>query len=299
MNLSILSRAETFEVLSIKSEAEKRGHTTDIIDPKNLTFTVIDGDFKIYTNTEKDLLDYDVYIPRYFGITINPTTKKDSKSLIIRYLRDNNKIVLDKIEADRIGGSGKVYSFSKYLDYGIPLIPTIYSYNLDDIDLLNRQISHLGLNPPYILKDIKGAQGKNLFKVDTLEEAKNIINDNKTVHFMLQPYLELEHDLRVLVLGGKILGAMDKIHPQGNFKGNISQGAEGREFILTEQIKDIIYKSYFLNKADFVGIDIGISKGKEYLLEVNRAPQFKGFNKYMKMNVGEEIIKYLEYLYLL
>ncbi len=299
MKISILSRAETFEVLSIKSEAEKRGHATDIIDPRNLTFILINGEFKIYTNTGEDLLDYDAYIPRYFGITLNPTTKKDSKSLIIKYLIDNNKIVLDKIEGDRIGGGGKIYSFSKYLGYNIPLIPTIYSYKLDDLDLLDKQISKIGLNPPYILKDIKGAQGKNLFKVDTLKEVKNIIDNNKTVHFMLQPYLELEHDLRVLVLGGRILGAMDKIHSEGNFKGNISQGAHGEEFILTNKIKDIVYKSYFLNKADFVGIDIGISKGIEYLLEVNRAPQFKGFNEYMKMNVGEEIIKYLEYLYLL
>jgi RimK family alpha-L-glutamate ligase len=299
MKISILSRSSTLEVLSIKSEAEKRGHTADIIDPKNLIFTLINKEFRIYTNKGEDLLYYDAYIPRYFGITIGKNKKKDSKSLILKYLKNHNKILLDGIEADRIAGSGKIYSFSKYLGYNIPLIPTIYSYKLDNLDLLDKQISEMQFKPPYILKDIKGAQGKNIFKTDTLNDIKSIIEKNKSVHFMLQPYLELEHDLRILVLGGRILGAMDKIHTENNFKGNISQGAVGEKFILTDKIKDIVYKSYFLNKADFVGIDIGISQGKEYLLEVNRAPQFRGFNKYMKINVGEEIIKYLEYLYLL
>ena len=299
MKIAIISRAKTPEVLSIQHEAEKRGHIIDIIDPNNLIFTIINGEFKIHTDKYKDLLYYDAFIPRYFGITVTPKIKKDSKSLIVKYLNDNNKIVLDKIEGNRVGGSGKIYSFSKYLGYNIPLIPTIYLYDLDNSDLLKKQISDIEINPPYILKDIKGAQGKNLFKVDTLEEIKDIVNDNKSIHFMLQPYLELDHDLRALVLGGEILGVMDKIHSDGNFKGNISQGAIGKKFLLTDKLKDIIYKAYFINQSDFVGIDIGISNNKEYLLEVNRAPQFQGFNQYMNINVGEKIIKYLEYLYLL
>ncbi len=299
MKIAILSRAKTYEVLSMKIEAQKRGHLVDILDPKDLVFSVINNQFKIFLDSGIDLLEYEAYIPRYFGITVTSNNKKNSKSLIVKYLLDNNKIVLDKIEGERLGGTGKIYSFSKYIGENIPLIPTLFSYHLENLNFIEEQCKSLNISAPYILKDINGAQGRNIFKIETLKEVKEILKENPSVYFMLQPYIEFKNDLRILVLGGKILGVMDKIHSEDNFKGNISQGAIGKNFIITDDIKDIVYKSYFTNKADFVGIDIGVWKNSLYLLEVNRSPQFQGVDKYLGINVAQEIIKYLEYQYIL
>ena len=53
-------------------------------------------------------------------------------------------------------------------------------------------------------------------------------------------------------------------------------------------------KAAKITQTEFAGVDLIKSKGKYYLIEVNRAPQFKGFREYTKINPCPEIIDYLE-----
>ncbi len=297
MKIAILSRSKSIEVLSLKEEGEKEGHSVDIIDPKKLVFTIFKNTFEIYTDTGVNILSYDAYIPRYFGITTGKY-RKNSKGLVVRYLTDHNKIVLDSIEGKRFSQEGKIFSFSKYLESGLSLIPTLYLYS-QNLDKLDQLLKEHNISSPYILKDIKGVQGKNIYKVNSKDEITNIIKKNVNIHFMIQPFIGIEHDLRILVLGDKILGCMDKIHKNNDFKGNIAQGAIGVPFNITNDIIKISNIARFRNGADFCGVDIAITKDTTYLLEVNRSPQYKGFMNATGINVSKEIIKYLEYLYVL
>jgi ribosomal protein S6--L-glutamate ligase len=295
MKIAIFSRAKTDEVLMIQKEAQIRDHIVDIINPIDLVF-VQDKEFRIYYK-EEDILNYDAYIPRYFGIKTSKGSK-NNKSLVIKYLKNHGKAVMDSIEAERVHGEGKMYSFFKYSDLGINLIPTLYFYKYQDISLLEGLIDRYNIKSPFIVKSTTGAQGKDIYKVDNIEDLFNILNENNNLSFMIQPYIKADHDLRVLLLKNKILGAMDKIHKEDNFRGNISQGAIGKRYELSDSLKKDVLLCSLLNGGDLVGVDILISDNKSYLLEVNRAPQFKGFSKYVGINVAKEIIKYLELLYL-
>ena len=63
---------------------------------------------------------------------------------------------------------------------------------------------------------------------------------------------------------------------------------------MTEKIIKLAKKAAKLTFTEFAGVDLIESKGKFYVIEVNRAPQFKGFRKYTRIDPSSFVIDYLE-----
>ena len=112
--------------------------------------------------------------------------------------------------------------------------------------------------------------------------------------FLFQEFLPTDGDIRVLVVGYKAIGAMKRHLVPGDFRANISQGADAEKFQLTPEIIEYAEKAAKITNTEFAGVDLIESKGKFYVIEVNRSPQFKGFRKYTKVDPSPFIINYLE-----
>ena len=80
----------------------------------------------------------------------------------------------------------------------------------------------------------------------------------------------------------------------GDFRANISQGAKAEKYNLPKEAKEIAIKAAKITKTEFAGVDLIESRGKYYVIEVNRAPQFRGFKKYTGIDPSPFIIDYLE-----
>jgi len=110
--------------------------------------------------------------------------------------------------------------------------------------------------------------------------------------YMLQEYLDLEKDIRVVVLGNKILGSINR---KVNLKRNkgyqgIKVKASGKCSIPKETEKACIKISKKIG-SDFCGIDIGIDKkGSAYFMECNISPQFISSEKTLSMNIAEKLM---------
>ncbi len=298
MKICIFSRSNTIEDEAIKRESEKRGHECSIINPKSLIFN-FSGDLKITTNDGIDLTYFDVFVPRVFSITETIEGKKykrNSKNLIIKYLLDHDKIFLDKNYDHKRETQGKIYQLSRFNNFHIPIFPTVFLYRTDK-KYIESSLLQAKINPPYIIKDVAGSKGENIFKCDSVDEIKDKIEQYNNVYFMIQAFHKIDHDLRILVLGNRVLGAIEKIHKSGDFKGNISQGADSKIFKLSNELETLALMTNNILQYDFTGVDIAIVGNKNYILEVNEVPQFRGFVETTGLNVALEIVKYLEYLY--
>ena len=81
---------------------------------------------------------------------------------------------------------------------------------------------------------------------------------------MLQEFIPIEYDIRVIVLAGEIHGAMKRPTPKGDFRSNVHQGSEPEKIILTEMERmeiDIVMKAF--EKSSWIGIDLIPSKDRE------------------------------------
>ncbi|MGD8744258.1 MAG: RimK family alpha-L-glutamate ligase [Candidatus Woesebacteria bacterium] len=156
---------------------------------------------------------------------------------------------------------------------------------------------------PLIVKIAKGRQGRGVSLVNDKDELVRVVKKGleTSVSVVIREYIPNDGDVRVFTVGYKVIGAMKRTPPEGDFRSNISVGGEGSEFDIDSypDIKDMAEKASFITRTQVAGVDIMINKenSKPYILEVNPAPQFMGLEKYTDTNAAGEIIKYFQKLH--
>jgi ribosomal protein S6--L-glutamate ligase len=131
---------------------------------------------------------------------------------------------------------------------------------------------------------------------DLLKLLKKFKSNFKIKGLLFQRFLPKAEDLRVVVLNGKILGAMKRIAVPGNFLSNYSQGGMVEPYKIENdpEAQRIARSVSKLFKLDYGGIDLMKNERAEWVvLEVNRACQFEGFEKSTGINVASLIVEYL------
>ena len=89
---------------------------------------------------------------------------------------------------------------------------------------------------------------------------------------------ERNRDLRVYVVGGKVIGAMNRYAPKGDWRTNVSLGGEieNAEEILTKELEDISLNAAKILGLDYAGVDIVEGEDGWKVLEVNPTAGFRG-----------------------
>ena len=154
---------------------------------------------------------------------------------------------------------------------------------------------------PVVLKTQLGTGGVGVVKIENetqlLATTQLIHRLNQERGMILQEFIPLEYDIRVIVLAGEIHGAMKRPVPSGDFRSNVHQGSEPEKIILTEMEKmeiDITMKA-MQPRGSWIGIDLIPSKDREkerpYVLEVNTQPGTVGYNSIIKGDILEDVLK--------
>jgi RimK family alpha-L-glutamate ligase len=153
---------------------------------------------------------------------------------------------------------------------------------------------------PFIAKDIVGSNGVDVFKITNDKDLGKLLerfnSSFKIKTLLFQKFLPKAEDIRVIVLGGKIVGAMKRMARPGNFLSNYSQGGLTEKYQIGEdkEARSLALITAKLFKLDYVGVDLMKNeKGNWVVLEVNRACQFEGFEKTTGINVASAICEYL------
>jgi len=101
-------------------------------------------------------------------------------------------------------------------------------------------------------------------------------------------------DIRVFVVGGKIIAAMDRVaKKQGEFRSNFSLGGKVAIAKLTTAEKRIALKTTKVTGLDFAGVDIIRSDKGPKVLEINANPGLKGITEATGIDVAGELIDYI------
>jgi len=144
---------------------------------------------------------------------------------------------------------------------------------------------------PVIVKPRIGSRSRGIRIFKKPGELQKFFKNRNTADYIVQKYLKVKNEYRILILKHKNIGIVQKkiyLKSKGRIGVTINKVAN----TLPEKIiKDATKISKAL-KADFIGIDVIQTKNdKYYFLEANLSPQFGGFAKVTKINVANKVIK--------
>jgi len=150
---------------------------------------------------------------------------------------------------------------------------------------------------PVVVKQVSGRQGTGTQLLNNETVAESIFTDdfdNRT-GILLQRFIPVagRQDIRVLVVGQKILGAMEMKPKDGDFRANYHLTQESRSIQLTPTLEDMALKAARAIGLDIAGVDLIIDAGgNTYVIEMNYSPGFNGFEKATGLDVAGKIIDF-------
>lgn len=99
-------------------------------------------------------------------------------------------------------------------------------------------------------------------------------------------------DLRAFVIGGEVVGAMQRTAADGDTRANTSNGGTGAIVELTQEERALAIRAAEVFDLEIAGVDIIRSKRGPLLLEVNGNPGFRELERVTGLDIARKIIEY-------
>jgi len=190
----------------------------------------------------------------------------------------------------------KFHSMQILAQHNLPIPRTMLVRFPVDADLVEKQIGY-----PCVIKVLSGSYGKGVHLVQNKEglvELMEFVSSlNTTINILIQEYISSKpgKDLRVIVIGGKPVGAMLRESQDGSFKANITRGGLGSSFEMNEEIHYLAVETAKVLGLDIAGVDLLFDKEGYKICEANSAPGFEGFERACQINLAKEIVQYCSF----
>lgn len=131
---------------------------------------------------------------------------------------------------------------------------------------------------PFVAKVPRGsALGRGIYLIRNEAELAEYNRLNRTAY--IQEYLEIDRDLRVVIIRGQIVHAYWRIAPPGEFRTNVSQGATISFDNIPDEGLSVARNTARLCRLDDVGLDICFNNGRYWVLEGNMKYGKEGFRQ--------------------
>ena len=143
---------------------------------------------------------------------------------------------------------------------------------------------------PIILKTGTGSRGVGVILVESAASLQSIVQllyrENEYIDIILQEQIKTDYDVRVIITGDEVMGAMKRPIPSGDFRSNVSLGSEPVPHKLTELEKSESLRAAKAVDGIMVGVDFIPAKNREkdkpYFIEVNSTPGLIGIEECLK-----------------
>lgn len=289
MRILILSKKSSiYSTRRLVEAARKRGHAVKVVDPLKLNIGIINKK-PIVIYKGKAIKIPDVVIPRISG-TINSfslSVVKQFELLTVPVLNKSSAIALAR---------DKFMCAQCLVANGISVPATAMIRNPEDIDTALKFVG----GPPVILKIIEGAQGIGVLLAESRDSIESTINAFFSLgqNIIIQQFVSESKgkDIRILVVGDRVLASMKRVAKAGEFRTNIHRGGQGEKVNLPSLYHEIALHAVKAIGLDVAGVDIIESINGPKVLEINPSPGIEGLEKTSNIDIAVSIIEYTEEL---
>ncbi len=289
MKIAILSNGPgNYSTRRLKEEAKLRGHEVHVIKYKECYASIEQNKPEVSYRGEV-LSGFDAVIPR---IASNMT--RYGTAIVRQFEMQGVYTPSTSIAITR--SRDKLRTLQLLARSGVGIPKTVFTRNTTDFDDLIDQLGEL----PVIIKLARGTHGNGVVLAETKKAAKSVLQafyvmDDDGTNILLQEFVKESAgtDIRVFVVGGKVIASMMRQSLDDDFRSNLHQGGEGVTVKLSDEERRTALKASKAMGLSVCGVDIMRSSRGTLVLEVNSSPGF-GIERVTGRNVAGPIIDYVE-----
>jgi RimK family alpha-L-glutamate ligase len=144
------------------------------------------------------------------------------------------------------------------------------------------------------IKPLFGSEGKGMVRISDPDTAYRVLRAwelNKYIYYVQEYIPHHQQDIRAFVIGNRVVAAM--LRRGKGWRSNFSQGAEIEAVELSAEMESLAIKAARLIKLDYAGVDlVAAEDGRNYVLEVNGIPGWRGLQKTTGQKIAQRIVDY-------
>ena len=274
----------------IVDESEKSGHDVYVVKVEG-AIIIYDNGYKIYNSDDKDGFEID---NDTIAIVRGSVRLKKSYLDLLSRLEKIGMCMVNSRETIEIS-SDKYRTYVKLQDFGLTQPKTVL---IPNEKTWKQAVEALDTKFPIIMKTLEGSKGVGVLFIESERQIESLIqllySQNDDVDLLIQEYIKTDGDIRVIVLGGKIIASMKRDVIEDDFRSNVSQGAKVKEYDLTDvEIEHCLLAAKAID-GSWTAVDFIPSKNPKkdppYILEVNHSPGTEGIEKATGKNIVKQVI---------
>ncbi len=286
MKIAILSRnSSLYSTKRLKEAAINRGHEVAVVDYLRCYMDIAARRPRVLYRGEE--VSPDAVIPRigatytFYGAAV----VRQFEMADIYTLNDSQSISRsrDKLRALQILSRA-----------GVDLPTTSFAHSTQDIDGLLDVVG----GPPVVVKVLEGAQGLGVVLAETKKAAESVIAAFRQLdaNILVQEFIKEARgsDIRAFVVGGKVVAAMKRQAPPGEFRSNLHRGGHGEAVKLSPAERATAVRAAKAMELNVAGVDMVRSDSGPMVLEVNSSPGLEGIEGVSGVDVADAIVEYIE-----
>lgn len=286
MKIAMMARnANLYSHKRLVEAAEERGHTIDIINTLQCYMNIASRRPEIFYNGEK-LPKYDAVIPRigasvtFYGLAV------------LRQFEMMGVFPLN--ESVAIGRSrDKLRSMQLLARDGVGLPVTTFAHDPKQTE----EVLKLAGGSPLVIKLLEGTQGIGVVLADTDRSAKSVVEAFRGagVNILVQEFIKEAGgtDIRALVIGNKVVAAMQRTGAEGEFRSNLHRGGRAQAIKISSVERATALKAARSMGLNVCGVDMLRANHGPVVMEVNSSPGLEGVEAATGIDIAGQIIDFL------
>ena len=283
--LAVLSRKKRlYSTRRLVESARARGMRTRVVDVLACNLVLEQGRPRVFLAGE-ELRDVAVAVPR-IGASVTA-----AGLAVVRQLEAEGVPVVN-CAAGIANSRDKLRALQLLAAAGVDMPRTVLARGGGDVRDLVAQVGGL----PAILKLIQGTQGVGVMIAHSAAEVESILGTlwDLGQEILLQEFVAESRgrDIRALVVGDRVVGAMRREAPRGEFRSNLHRGGFGSSVQLAADYAEAAVRAAQVIGLDVAGVDLLESNEGPKVVELNSSPGFEGLERATGLDIAAEIIAF-------
>ncbi len=287
MKIVVLSRnRKLYSTRRLIEAATERGHEVKIVDVLRCYMNIVSRKPSVHFEGES-LEGYNAVIPR-----IGASVTAYGTAVLRQFEVMGTYSLIESVALSR--SRDKLRSLQLLSRKGIGLPVTGFANKPGDTKDLIKMVG----GAPLVIKLLEGTQGIGVVLAETNKAAESVIEAfmGLKANILVQEFIEEAGgaDIRCLVVGGKVVAAMRRQAPEGEFRSNLHRGGSASLVKISKEERATAVSAAKILGLSVAGVDLLRSERGPLVMEVNSSPGLEGIEAASGKDVAGIIIDHIE-----
>lgn len=287
MKIAILSRnKKLYSTRRLVEACEKRDHEVQVIDTLRCYMNITSSKPEIHFKGN-NLVGFDAVIPRIGASITFYGTAVVRQFEMMGVFSVNESVAITR-------SRDKLRSLQLLSRAGVGMPDTAFAHSPDDI----RDMMTMVGGAPLVIKLLEGTQGIGVVLAETKKAAESVMEAfmGLKTNILQQEFIKEAGgaDIRCFVVGGKVVAAMMRQAPEGEFRSNLHRGGTARLVKISPKERATALKAAKVMGLNVAGVDLLRSERGPLVMEVNSSPGLQGIEEATGKDVAGMIVEFIE-----